>query len=70
MNNFRNIVLIPLFYLFVLHNAWAQQNGKLKMWYEKPAKVWNEALPIGNGRLAAMVFGDPVNEKLQLNEST
>lgn len=70
MNNFRNLVLIPLFYLFVLPNAWAQQNGKLKMWYEKPAKVWNEALPIGNGRLAAMVFGDPVNEKLQLNEST
>ena len=70
MNNFRNLVLIPLFCLLVLPNVWAQQNGKLKMWYDKPAKVWNEALPIGNGRLAAMVFGDPVNEKLQLNEGT
>lgn len=70
MNNFRNLVLIPLFCLLVLPNVWAQQNGKLKMWYDRPAKVWNEALPIGNGRLAAMVFGDPVNEKLQLNEST
>ena len=48
----------------------AQQGGKLKMWYDKPAKVWNEALPIGNGRIAAMVFGDPAKEKLQLNESS
>ena len=50
--------------------ATAQKGGKLKMWYDKPAGVWNEALPVGNGRLAAMVFGDPSNEKLQLNEST
>jgi len=48
----------------------AQQGGQLKMWYDKPAKVWNEALPIGNGRIAAMVFGDPAKEKLQLNESS
>jgi alpha-L-fucosidase 2 len=50
--------------------ATAQKGGKLKMWYDKPAGVWNEALPVGNGRLAAMVFGDPSNEKLQMNEST
>lgn len=48
----------------------AQQGGKLKMWYSNPAAVWNEALPVGNGRLAAMIYGDPVSEKIQLNEGT
>ncbi len=43
---------------------------ELKMWYDKPATVWNEALPVGNGRLGGMVYGDPVNEKIQLNEET
>ena len=40
------------------------------MWYNKPASVWNEALPIGNGRIAAMIYGGPANERIQLNEST
>lgn len=44
--------------------------GSLVLWYEEPARVWNEALPIGNGRLGAMVFGDPGSERLQLNESS
>jgi len=38
--------------------------------YEKPAANWNEALPIGNGRLGAMIFGVPEEERLQFNEST
>ncbi len=42
----------------------------LRLWYTKPATNWNEALPIGNGRLAAMVFGNPLQERLQLNEET
>jgi len=42
----------------------------LKLWYNKPATVWVEALPIGNGRLGAMVFGDPAREIAQLNEDT
>jgi len=50
--------------------GFGQDKGNLKLWYTKPASVWNEALPLGNGRLGVMVFGDPVNEKLQLNEST
>ena len=41
-----------------------------KLWYDQPATVWNEALPIGNGRLGAMVFGDPNVERLQLNEES
>src|SRR3982750_4080015 len=40
------------------------------LWYRAPAANWNEALPVGNGRLGAMVFGGVVNERLQLNEDT
>jgi alpha-L-fucosidase 2 len=47
---------------------YAQQN--LKLTYNKPAENWNEALPIGNGRLGAMVFGGASQEHLQLNEET
>lgn len=50
--------------------ATAQNNSDLKLWYDKPAAIWNEALPLGNGRLGAMVFGDPAVERLQLNEET
>lgn len=46
----------------------AQQNLKLN--YNKPAENWNEALPIGNGKLGAMVFGGATQEHLQLNEET
>ncbi|UMQ41182.1 glycoside hydrolase family 95 protein [Chryseobacterium sp. Y16C] len=46
----------------------AQQN--LKLTYNKPAENWNEALPIGNGRLGAMIFGGASQEHLQLNEET
>jgi alpha-L-fucosidase 2 len=42
----------------------------LRLWYRQPASEWNEALPIGNGRLAAMVFGGVENERIQLNEET
>ena len=41
-----------------------------KLWYDRPAQVWTEALPLGNGRLGAMVFGNPAVEQLQLNEET
>ncbi len=42
----------------------------LKLWYRQPANHWVEALPIGNGRLGAMVFGGIRSEHLQLNEDT
>jgi alpha-L-fucosidase 2 len=42
----------------------------LRLWYTKPAGAWEEALPIGNGRLGAMVFGRVAQERLQLNEDT
>src|SRR5471030_2058417 len=42
----------------------------LVLWYPQPARQWVEALPIGNGRMAAMVFGGAAEERLQLNEDT
>ncbi|WP_127533331.1 glycoside hydrolase family 95 protein [Paenibacillus kobensis] len=41
-----------------------------KLLFDGPAKEWNEALPIGNGRLGAMVYGEPRSERLQLNEDS
>ena len=40
------------------------------LWYQQPATKWTEALPVGNGRLGAMVFGGVANERIQLNEDT
>ncbi len=42
----------------------------LKLWYHQPAQQWTEAMPIGNGRLGAMVFGGAEHERLQFNEDT
>ncbi len=48
----------------------SMQAREYKLWYDKPAAVWTEALPLGNGRLGAMVFGTPGVEQIQLNEET
>ena len=45
-------------------------SSDLVLTYDAPAKVWTEALPIGNGRLGAMIYGNPLNEHIQLNENT
>lgn len=55
---------------FAVPPAPAPAPEPLKLWYRKSAANWNEALPVGNGRLAAMVFGDPLKERIQLNEDT
>ncbi len=44
--------------------------GEWLLWYRKPAEKWTDALPVGNGRLGAMVFGGVESERLQLNEDT
>ncbi|MVM41727.1 glycoside hydrolase family 95 protein [Spirosoma sp. HMF3257] len=51
--------------------AFAQSPTALKLWYDKPANmVWTDALPVGNGRLGAMIYGNVAHETIQLNEST
>lgn len=42
----------------------------MKIWYQNEAKTWNEALPIGNGHVAGMVYGHPIKEVIQLNDET
>ena len=42
----------------------------LSLWYRQPAKEWDDALPVGNGRLGAMVFGRVVKERIQFNEES
>jgi len=55
---------------FVACGGQAASAQDLKLWYDKPAGQWVEALPVGNGRLGAMVFGGVDQERLQLNECT
>ncbi len=45
-------------------------DAPLSLWYRRPAATWTEALPVGNGRLGAMVFGGTTSERIQFNEST
>ncbi len=47
-----------------------QPQNSSSFWYNRPASDWLEALPVGNGRMGAMVFSDPVNERIQLNEDS
>src|SRR5687767_173975 len=42
----------------------------LKLWYNKPATIWEEALPLGNAKTGAMVFGGVATERFQLNDNT
>ena len=64
--NFKYLALL----LLVLCNNYQLVSEELKLWYNEPASVWEEALPLGNGRIGAMVYGNPLNEVYQMNEST
>ncbi len=52
-------------------NVFAQKNHPpLKLWYKQPAVIWEDALPVGNGRLGAMIFGYTNTERIQINETS
>ncbi len=61
-------IFLPILAIFFAVPSLAQND--LKLWYDTPARNWNEALPVGNGRLGAMVFGKVDEELIQLNEET
>ena len=46
------------------------QKNEMNLWYNKPGEVWTDALPVGNGRLGAMIYGKTENEIIQFNEET
>src|SRR6188472_3291876 len=57
------------FYLLASASSFSQSNAGLKLWYNHPSgNVWENALPIGNGRLGAMIYGNVDTETVQLNE--
>ncbi|WP_276167390.1 glycoside hydrolase family 95 protein [Zobellia alginiliquefaciens] len=62
--------ILQLFLMGTITVSGQHEPSELKLWYDAPAADWNEALPLGNGRLGAMVFGNPSNENIQLNELT
>lgn len=59
-----------LCYFLLIFPLIAIAQSPLTLHYDKPANTWTEALPVGNGRLGAMVFGNPNEELIQLNEAT
>jgi len=59
------------FFLLITTAGYSQTQPALKLWYTQPAeKTWESALPVGNGRLGAMVYGNVPQETIQLNEHT
>lgn len=68
--NKKFIPLSAILIFFVFRLSGQNTNGELKIWFTKPAENWNEALPVGNGSLGAMIFGGIEHERLQLNEES
>ena len=68
-------IISKLFCLIFITSGCAQEincnvSPQMRLWYNKPAANWNEALPVENGRLGAMIFGNPSQERIQLNEES
>ena len=64
-----------LLFAVLIHFSCASYSEKesgpsLKLWYDEPASQWEEALPLGNGRLGVMVFGNTSKERIQLNDDS
>src|SRR5277367_1891486 len=68
--NFVLFLVVALTALVIQSSRAAETTSPLTLWYTNAAVKWTEALPIGNGRLGAMVFGGVEREHLQLNEDT
>ncbi len=64
------LVTIVFSTLFFVSCQQGQEPSSLRLWYKQPAKEWTEALPVGNGRLGAMAFGQTGTERVQLNEES
>ena len=62
------LLVIPSFSTSLLLGQ--ASSSPLKIWFNKPADTWNDALPVGNGSLGAMVFGNVENERLEINEES
>jgi alpha-L-fucosidase 2 len=63
-------LFFTLAFLLMFLTTQAQEKSNLTLWYNQPAEKWTEALPIGNGRLGAMIFGGVKQDRIQFNEET
>ena len=63
-------LLVSLIILTISGCRQKHEPSQLLLWYQQPAQIWTEALPVGNGRLGAMIFGNPFKERIQLNEES
>src|SRR5688500_7016420 len=70
MRGFKLLFLFAVNFVFCSVSAQKQTNTNLKLWYNQPATQWEEALPLGNGKTGAMVFGGVDREQYQLNDNT
>lgn len=68
--SFRPRLLLVALIVTLVGSTYAGAAEDLKLWYRRPAAQWVEALPVGNGRLGAMVFGGVGQERIQINEDT
>jgi alpha-L-fucosidase 2 len=73
----KNQTILIFLLFFLSQTSWKcfsapdkELNPSQTLWYNQPAKQWTEALPLGNGRLGAMVYGRTENEMIQFNEET
>lgn len=66
------ILLICTIFLISCNSTHPEKeiNPSLTLWYDKPANGWTEALPVGNGRIGAMIYGGDSTETIQFNEET
>lgn len=62
-------IFFSLFLFLSLNNHLLSQTNH-HLWYNKPAKIWTDALPIGNGRIGAMIYGGVAQDQIQFNEET
>ncbi len=61
---------LALFFVLLISSVASAAENDLRLWYTSPARQWEDAVPIGNGRMGAMVFGGVVDERIQFNEDT
>ncbi len=66
----RSIVALSICMSALFASSTNAAPGELKLWYDTPARQWTDALPIGNGRIGAMVFGGTAEARYQLNEDS
>ena len=66
----RSILILLVGMIFILPSASHDKQKKLKLWYRQPALQWDHSMPIGNGRLGAMIYGGVQSEKIVLNEES